>query len=72
MTWGSAGIHIITVVKFFKIWVYFEHMENQHTLNLLCLPNVRAKTTQIGRLFCNNKMTFCVNDKCYVNFLRNA
>ena len=68
----SGNTYVIPLVKFFKIWLHFEHMENQHTVNLLRLPNVRAKTTQVGRLFRNNKITFCVNDKCYVNFLRNA
>ena len=49
-----------TCGEVFKIWFHFEHMENQHTVNLLRLPNVRTKTTQVGRLFCNNKITFCV------------
>ena len=69
----SGNTYVIPVVKSFTIWLHFEHMENQHTVDLLRLPNVCTKTTQVGRLFCSNiKITFCVNDKFYVNFLRKA
>ena len=62
-----------TCVRSFTIQLHFEHMENQHTVDLLRLPNVFTKTTQVGILFCSNiKIRFCVNDKFYVNFLRKA
>ena len=69
----SGSTYVILVVKSFTIWLHFAHMENQHTVDLLRLPNVCAKTTQVLRLFCSNiKITVCVNEKCYVNFLRKA
>ena len=69
----SGNTYVIPVVKSFTIWLPFEHMENQHTGDLLRLPHVCTKTTQVLRLFCSNiKITFCVKEKCYVNFLRKA
>ena len=50
----SRNTYVIPVMKSFTIWLHFEQMDNQQTVNLLWLPNICAKTTQVGRLFCNN------------------
>ena len=57
----SRNGNVIPVVKSFTIWLRFEHIRKQLAANPLRLPNVHAKTTQIGRVFCNDKIAFCIN-----------